>query len=164
MLSLLETILAMFLMEKDCVARDDGADEDKSLMDDSNKRDRVNRGEFNKNTRFSREARATSALSCTCWKKMLSYFFVHKSAWLRVTEGQCDVKRYHQEQVMALPQAKEVYNFTCGTHAGSRKLGKLIYSSHNLEYVPLYFILIISFRCEEMGCVHLWRVCWRNTS
>lgn len=67
MLSLLETILAMFLMEKDSVARDDRADEDKRLTDDSNKRDTVNRGELkqNKNTRFSREARATPAFSCT---------------------------------------------------------------------------------------------------
>lgn len=56
MLSLLETILAMFLMEKDSVVRDDRADEDKSLMDDSNKRDTVNRGEFNKNTHLSGEA------------------------------------------------------------------------------------------------------------
>lgn len=81
MLSLLETILAMFLMEKDSVARDDRADEDKSLMHDNNKRDTVNRGEFNKNT-FQQRSPSNFSFQLHLLKKKLRYFFVHKSAWL----------------------------------------------------------------------------------
>lgn len=167
MLSLLETILAMFLMEKDSVAQDDRADEDKSLMDDSNKRDTVNRGEFNKNIRFSRDARAISAFSCTCWNKSWDISLstrVHGSESERVNARWYFVIRSRWRLYHKLRKSITSHVECTQAPESWENNSTASYLSYNLEYVPLHFVLIISFRCEEMGCVHLWRVCWRNTS